>query len=474
MNDGQKKELTALLEQAGQVHLLRYWDSLNDEQREHLASQIKSIDWQTVLGWLRTAGEGFSKESLERLVPAPYKAAVPSTKEDKALYENARKLGETLLSGGQVAAFTVAGGQGTRLGYDGPKGTYPVTQIMHKSLFQVFAEGILRTQKKYGTCIPWYIMTSNINDSATRAFFEENAYFGLKREQLMFFSQGMLPAFDIATGKALLETPCSLALSPNGHGGSFEALRNSGALDDMKKRGIKVISYWQVDNPLIRQFDTLFIGLHSLLGSDMSSKALLKRDAKEKLGHFCLLDGKLTIIEYSDMPDVLLYKKDATGQLAFRAGSPAMHVISREFVERLTAAKLELQPHKASKKVKHLNENGDLVSPDKPNAIKLEFFLFDALPLAKNPLILEGDREDEFAPVKNAEGDDSPESSRRYMLNRAVRMLSQAGVKVPLKEDGSPDAVIELSPAIFGDADDVRANISIIPEIKPGSQLYIG
>ncbi len=474
MMDELKNELYKMLEQVGQSHLLKYWDSLNDAQKEHLASQIKAIDWPRVLEWLHTAEGGISKESLARLVPAPYKPAVPTSQEDKALYVQAREKGEAMLAAGQVAAFTVAGGQGTRLGYDGPKGTYPVTQLKHKSLFQVFAEGILRTQKKYGTCIPWYIMTSIINDSATRAFFKENAYFGLKAEQIMFFSQGMLPAFDLATGKALLEAPDSLALSPNGHGGSFEALRSSGALDDMAAKGISTISYWQVDNPLIKQFDTLFLGLHNLLGSDMSSKALLKRDAKEKLGHFCLLDGRLTIIEYSDMPDELLYKTDETGLLAFRAGSPAIHTISRSFIERLTATKLELQPHKASKKVKHLNENGELVSPDKPNAVKLEFFLFDALPLASNPLILEGNRQDEFAPVKNAEGDDSPESSRRYMLDKAVRMLRQAGVNVPLKADGSPDAVIELSPAIFGDADDVKANIAMIPEIKPGSELYIG
>ncbi len=469
-----KNELAAILKPVGQEHLLRFWDKLNAEQQGILSGQIKSVDWPAVIEWVRTAGEGFSSDVLEKLQPAAYKAAVPSNEDERELYDRALEHGISMLKAGQVAAFTVAGGQGSRLGYDGPKGTYRVSQLKQKSLFQLFAEGLIRNQKKYGKVIPWYIMTSNINDMATREFFRENDFFGLDEGQIMFFAQGMLPAFDIASGKALMDTCYSLALSPNGHGGSFAALKDSGALDDMKRRGIKAVSYWQVDNPLIKQCDPLFLGLHDILGSDMSSKALIKRDAGEKLGHFCILDGRLIIIEYSDMPESLLYRTEEDGRLAFRAGSPAMHVISPDFIERITGGKLDFMPHRALKKVAHIDEDGNSVKPSEPNAVKLEFFLFDALPLANAPLVFEGCREDEFAPVKNAEGQDSPESCRRLMLEKAVRMLEGAGISFPRTADGQPDAVVELSPALFGCSEDVRENISMIPEIRPGDSVYIG
>ncbi len=474
MSNTMKDELLSILEPVGQEHILRYFDELDDSGRQKLSSQIKSIDWPKVMKWTKEAGEGLSADALASVIPAPYKPEVPETADDKALYEKAIKRGVELLKNGKVAAFTVAGGQGTRLGYNGPKGTYPVSAVKHKSLFQIFAEGILRNQKKYGKTIPWYIMTSVINDAPTRAFFMEHNFFGLDASQVMFFTQGMLPAFDLSTGKALLESKDSLALSPNGHGGSFQALHDSGALKDMLAKGITTLSYWQVDNPMIRQFDPLFIGLHDISGSEMSSRALIKRDAKEKLGHFCLSDGKLIIIEYSDMPDSLLYRTDADGRLSFRAGSPAIHVLSTSFIKRITDGTLSLKPHRAEKKVPHLDENGTCVKPESPNALKLEFFLFDALPLANSPLILEGNREEEFAPVKNPEGQDSPDSSRAAMNARAARWMDAAGIPFPRKADGTPDATVELSPAIFGSAEDVKANAGMFPSIKAGDLVYIG
>ncbi len=473
MSKTDKNGLLELLVPVGQEQLLRFWDNLTESEQTKLATQIQSIDWKNVCQWTKEAGKELSDEEKNAVIPAPYMTEQPA-EADKELYARAIDAGLQLLKNGKVSAFTVAGGQGTRLGYDGPKGTYSISPLQNKSLFQLFAEGILRTQKKYRHAITWYIMTSVINDAATRAFFQENNFFGLSAEQVVFFSQAMLPAFDLKTGKALLETKSALALSPNGHGGSFQALRDSGALEDMRRKGVTTLSYWQVDNPLIRQFDPLFLGLHSITGSDMSSRALIKRDAKEKLGHFCLLDGKLTIIEYSDMPDSLLYRTDADGQLSFRAGSPAIHVLSREFIERITNGRLNLQPHRAIKKVPFVDDEGKSVKPETPNALKLEFFLFDTLPLANAPLILEGNREEEFAPVKNPDGQDSPASCRAAMIARAARWIEEAGLPFPRKADGSLDAVVELSPAIFGSAEDVRANKSLIPTIKAGDSIYIG
>ncbi|MCR4574831.1 MAG: UDPGP type 1 family protein [Lentisphaeria bacterium] len=464
-----KNALLKILEPNGQEHILKFWDTLNEKQRDQLAQQIQEIDWPTVTRWAQDALKGESAPiPFDRLTPAPYHALVPETDDEKAFQAKAYAHGVELLKAGKVAAFTVAGGQGTRLGYDGPKGTYKVSPAMGKSLFQIFAESLQRNQEKYGCKFSWYIMTSKINDAETRAFFEANNYFGLEKSQVMMFTQATLPAFGM-DGKALLAEKDSLALSPNGHGGSFAALRDSGALADMQKKGVTILSYWQVDNPLIKVMDPLFIGMHDLTQSDMSSRALIKRDYAEKLGHFCILDGKMIIVEYSDMPVELAKQEDKPGRLAYRAGSPAMHVLSVDFIDRITSGKLEFNPHRANKKVPYLDDNGNFVTPETPNAIKLEFFLFDALPLAKNPLVLEASREEQFAPVKNKEGEDSPASCRAAYLARGRKWLRAAGVVLP---EGME---VELSTKSFVDEDDVKAFVKggHLPPLKPNCINYV-
>ena len=464
-----KEELLKVLEPNGQAQILTYWDELDENQREQLAQQILEIDWPTVTKWAENALKGESAPiPFDKLTPAPYHALIPETEEEKAFQTKAYQHGVELLKSGKVAAFTVAGGQGTRLGYDGPKGTYKVSPAMNKSLFQIFAESLLRNQAKYGCKFTWYIMTSKINDAATRAFFEENSYFGLEKEQVMMFKQGMLPAFGM-DGKALLAAKDSLALSPNGHGGSFAAIRDSGALADMQKKGVTILSYWQVDNPLIKVMDPLFIGLHDMTKSDMSSRALIKRDYAEKLGHFCILDGKMIIVEYSDMPVELAKQEDKPGRLAYRAGSPAMHVLSVDFIDRITSGELDFNPHRANKKVPYINDKGELVAPETPNAIKLEFFLFDALPLANNPLVLEACRDEQFAPVKNKEGEDSPATCRAAYLARGRKWLRAAGVVLP---EGME---VELSTKSFVDEDDVKEFVKggHLPPLKPNCVNYV-
>ncbi len=477
MSDEIKRHLLSLLEPCGQTHLLHFWDSLIAAEKERLATQIQAVDWPKVTAWAKKLLDPAASEAggipFDRLVPAPYQPLHPETPKQEEFHKASIARGLEMLRTGKVAAFTVAGGQGTRLGFSAPKGTFPLTPLRHKSLFQIFAEGLLRLQEKYGTTIPWYIMTSHVTDAATREFFQTHGYFGLPPANVRFFAQANFPAFGL-DGKALLESPSSLVLSPNGHGGSFAALKDSGALDDMEARGITTLSYWQVDNPLTIECDPLFIGMHDLSGSDMSSRALIKREPKEKLGHFCLLDGHLTIVEYSDMPDSLLYQQEADGRLRYRAGSPAIHVLSTAFIRRMTGAdSASLQPHRANKKVPHITLDGAQVTPEAPNAIKLELFIFDALPFARNPLVLEGDRAEQFAPVKNKEGNDSPESSRDALLRRTQRWCQLAGIPFPQKADGSPDAIVELSPRSFVDAEDLAAAKDRLPPITAGAQLYL-
>ena len=471
------EELEGILAPCGQTHLLRFWNQLSPEQRDQLGDQIRSIDWAQVAQWIQAAlsEAGATTIPFERLTPAPYVPLRPETAADATRLQEARAAGEALLRAGKVACFTVAGGQGTRLGYDAPKGTYCFSPLRNKSLFQYFAEAILRNQKKYATTLPWYIMTSPANHADTIRFFELHQYFGLLPQNVRFFIQGTLPGFG-RDGKALLAAPDSLALFANGHGGTFAALKDSGTLDDLEARGIDYLAYWQVDNPMVTVCDPLFIGLHHLTGSEMSSRCLIKRDAMEKLGHFTLLDGKLMIVEYSDMPKELLEQRDSDGRLTFRPGSPAIHILSRKFIRRLTDGVFALKPHRADKKISFVDGQGSLVQPTAPNGIKLEFFIFDALPLANNPLILEADRAEEFAAIKNAEGNDSPESCRAALLERTAKWLEQAGVKVPRKADGTPDATIEISLRRAVCAEDVAALVKAgdIPKVfTPGSQFAL-
>ncbi|MFA5204845.1 MAG: UDPGP type 1 family protein [Lentisphaeria bacterium] len=468
-----KDSLFALLQPHGQEHLLHFWDQLDPAARRGLAAQLLDVDWAGMDEWIRDYVLRTPETALPPgLEPAPHYPLAPRTPAESALYDGARRRGETLLREGRVAGFTVAGGQGTRLGYDGPKGTFPVSPVRHKTLFQLFAEHLVRAQEKYGAAIPWFIMTSPGNDAATRAFFAEHACFGLKPDDVFFFIQGTLPAIGL-DGKVLLQAPDSLALSPNGHGGSLLALRQSGALDRLRKRHIEHISYWQVDNPLVQMFDPLFLGLHDLTDSDMSSRGLVKTGPLEKLGNYCLAGGKVTIIEYSDMPEALAGAKGPDGRLRFRVGSPAIHLLRRDFIERLTeGGRLRLPLHRAVKKVPCVDEAGQPAKIHHPNAVKLEMFIFDALPLANRPLILEADRAEQFAPVKNPTGVDSVESSQRLQQERNARWLEAAGVAVPRQAGGVLDCTLELSPRRFLDREDVAAAAPTLTPPAAGAAAY--
>lgn len=456
----------------GQDHVLRFADRLDESGKSKLAAQFDALD----LDLIRQLADEYvrNKPTLELptdIQPVQAYPRVPDP-DRRTLYAQAKARGEQLLKEGNVAAFLVAGGQGTRLGYDGPKGEYPVTPVKSKPLFQVFAEQLLAHSRDAGKSIPWYIMTSDANDAPTRAFFQKNAYFGYPPADVFFFQQGMMPAFGM-DGRMLLGAKDSLALSPDGHGGSLRALKRSGALDDMKRRGVEHLSYFQVDNPLVHVIDPLFLGLHDLTGSEMSSKTVPKADALEKVGNFVVGDGKLQVIEYSDLPESLARKANADGSLAFNAGSIAIHALRRSFIERLTSGgALQLPWHRAEKKVPYVNDAGEQVKPDKPNAVKLEQFVFDAIPLAANAIVYTTDRAEEFSPVKNAEGNDSPATCRRDQIRRAARWLREAGVEVPTRA-GEPDAVMEIDP-LYAVSDEQLKQRTPKQKVRNGAVIYFG
>lgn len=453
----------------GQGHVFSFWDRLADAQKSELLGDLELVNAAELPSLARLA----AGHEAAHAVPADLEPA--SVFPRSAVSSDVVERGRRLIAEGKVAAFTVAGGQGTRLGYDGPKGCFEISPIRNKSLFQLFAESVLATRAKFGGSVPWYIMTSPSNDAATRDYFAEQAYFGLPAEDVLFFQQGVMPAFDTA-GKILLDQPHRLALSPDGHGGSLLALAASGMLADMARRGVEHISYFQVDNPLVHCVDPVFIGLHDARGSEMSSKTLPKADDLEKVGNFAMSGGRLVVIEYSDLPESLARARNADGSRRYNAGNIAIHALSRSFVERLTAdrASFALPWHRASKKVPFIDlATGRRVEPAQANAVKLESFVFDALPLAGSPLLMETSRAEEFSPVKNANGVDSVDTARRDMSHRAARWMASSGFTIPVDSAGEPDGLFEISPLFALDADDLFARRLTVFPINREGRTYL-
>lgn len=458
----------ARLAAIGQEQVLAFWEDLSGSEQEELIADLKCLNLTELPALSRLAGGGgASPARADDLAPARVIRVAGASSAASAR-------GCELLSQGKVAAFTVAGGQGTRLGYDGPKGAFPISPVRNKPLFQLFAEFIIATGRRYRRRAPWYIMTSPANDGPTRAFFKQSSYFGMDPADVVFFQQGVVPAFDCA-GRILLDRRNRLSLAPDGHGGSLLALSRTGMLDDMKRRGVEYISYFQVDNPLVSCLDPVFIGLHDLHHSEMSSKSLPKADDFERVGNFAIRGGRLVVIEYSDLPKELALARNPDGSRRFDAGSIAIHVLSREFVERLTAdpSAFGLPWHRAVKKLPYVDlTTGQRVEPPEPCAVKLEAFVFDALPLANNPIVVETDRAEEFSPVKNATGVDSIETTKRDMIRRAARWLEAAGLRVPRTPAGEPDGVFEVSPLLALDAEQLREHHLPGEAIANGAKRY--
>lgn len=478
--------LRAELDKLNQSHVLRFYDALSQPQQQQLLADLASIDLARLPALIDRYVASDAPYALpDSIDPVPYYPTDPADPHrpwDRAKYKAA---GINLVAQGKVCAFTVAGGQGTRLGYDGPKGCYPAGAVSNKPLFACLAEWITAARKRFSNStskeanIPWYIMTSPINHDATVAYFKQHNHFGLPPSDVMFFPQGVMPSLALPDGKLLLAEQHRIAVNPDGHGGSLKALHTSGALADMRKRGIEHISYVQVDNPLVRVIDPVFIGLHATAedsSAEMSSKMIPKAYPEEKLGVLCKVNNRTAVIEYSDLPDTLANERRPDGVLRYNAGNTAVHVLSVAFVEKLnTSADFALPYHRAVKKVPYIDLNtATLVNPDKPNAVKLETFVFDALPLAERSIVLETLRQDEFAPIKNADGNDSPESSRKIQTNRAATWLSLAGLTVPTTPAGEPDATLELTPSTAIYPEDITETKNTIPQpIKPGTSLVL-
>jgi UDP-N-acetylglucosamine/UDP-N-acetylgalactosamine diphosphorylase len=455
-----KEQLLAQLRPFGQEHLLGFWDRLGEAQREELSRQITGLDLALLDRlYQRRNDRGDVRALAERASPPP--AIRLDSAQNPFTPEQARRRGMEALASGQIGAILVAGGQGTRLGFPHPKGMYRIGPVSKRTLFEILAGKLIAAARRSGTRIPLCLMTSPATDVETRAFFHEQRRFGLAEEDLIIFCQGTMPAIDEATGKILLEAPHRLALSPDGHGGMLAALARCGALDALERRGIRHLFYFQVDNPLADVCGPEFLGYHLLADSELSTQAIAKQDPLDRVGNVVQADGRLQVIEYSDLPEDIARRRNADGTLAIWAGSIAIHAMSAAMLRRLAGTAEGLPFHYARKKVPYVDVSGRQIAPPEPNALKFERFIFDLIPSAKNALVVEIDPAEGFAPLKNAPGAaaDTEEMVQRAMIAQHHRWLATAGVDV------AEGTAVEISPLFALDADGVKQ------KINPGTRI---
>jgi UDP-N-acetylglucosamine/UDP-N-acetylgalactosamine diphosphorylase len=415
------------------------------EQTRKLRQSFERIPFQEWRALKVLSQTAFKKQSLsiKRWTP-PACFMLRDRQTQSTLWQQAESRGVQHLRQGKVAALTVAGGSGTRLGFPGPKGLVPITPLKRKTLFQVFAEKLRAIERLHGVRMHWFIMTSADTHEATYEAFQTNHWYDAKYVHL--FRQGVLPAFTME-GICLLTNEPSVNYCPDGHGGVFKALASTGCLNKMLAYGIETLSYFQVDNPLVCIGDCNFLGLHLNRMSDFSTKVVAKTNADEKVGVFVDKGDALQLMEYSEIPEHLSVKKTEDGQLYFKLGNTAMHLIQRSFLEAMAKEKLPI--HITHKSMQYWHPL--LQSHCTASCQKLEYFIFDALPFAKNPLLFEIDRKEEFSPVKNAQGQDSLDTCMRDQISRWHRWFVNCGLNVDLgdKEINSTYR-LEISP-LFAD-----------------------
>ncbi len=464
----QYQDAVEILSANHQEHVLKFWNDLAEGRKALLLAQVADLDFTAIAKMrdLLARNKGATgKAEASAMSPAPV------TELQGEARDAAERIGSFEIRNGRVAALVVAGGQGSRLGYEGPKGCFPIGPVSGEPLFFFHVRKILALGRAWGSTIPLYIMTSQANDAQTRAFFAQHDNFGLDPKDVFFFTQSMWPALD-ADGRIILDEPGHIFMGPDGHGGTLSALERSGGLADMFKRGISSVFYFQVDNPLVEVADPAFIGFHLQNQADISIKVCAKRDPDEGLGVAVVRDGKTEIVEYTELTPEQKNERLPNGELKFKYGSVAIHVFSTDFLAR--EAEVGLPLHIAHKKVPYCDEAGKTVKPDKPNAFKFEKFIFDSLADARICACLAFDRAQEFAPVKNAEGVDSPATCKAALSAKWAGWLRECGIKVPCDANGAPKIRIEIDPVFAHSAEALKKQIAAKKlKINPSEDILL-
>ena len=395
-----------LLKMYNQEHIVNLLNKLEEPAKDELINQIKNIDFQQIKElYDNTKKEIEFKE--KKIEPLKYYDKQKMTPIEK---EEIESIGEKIIRNGEYAVVTMAGGQGTRLGHTGPKGTFKLDVYgKGKYLFEILCENLKEANKKYNTIIPWYIMTSKENNQETVDFLEKNNYFGYDKDSVIIFIQGELPVVD-EQGKLLIGKNMKIKEASDGNGGTYFSLRASGCLADMKEKGIKWIFIGSIDNALLKMVDTTLLSLAIKKGTQIASKSVAKANPKEKVGVFCKMNGHPKVIEYTELPENMAEEIDEDGELKFGESHIMCNLYTIDAIDKIS--KEPLMYHCAHKKNSYIDEEGKEVIPQEPNSYKFESFIFDAFELFDDITILRGKREDDFAPVKNREGVDSPKTAK--------------------------------------------------------------
>ena len=400
------QDIINTLKTYNQEHIINLLNKLEGKKREELIEQINNIDFHQIMElYDNTKKEIEIKEN--KIESISYLDKEKLTKDQKEEFD---KLGEEVIRAGKYAVVTMAGGQGTRLGHTGPKGTFKLDVYgKGKYLFEILAENLKEANQKYETIIPWYIMTSKENNEETVSFLEKNNYFGYSKKDVIIFTQSELPLVD-TEGKILINKEMKIKEASDGNGGTYSSLRASGALADMKEREIKWIFIGGVDNVLLKMADITLLGMGIKQGVQIASKSVVKANPHEKVGVFCKMNNHPKVIEYAELPEKMAEETDQNGELKYGESHIMCNLYTIDAIEKIS--KETLMYHSAFKKNAYIDENGREIVPTEPNSYKFESFIFDAFEFFDDIAILRGKREDDFAPVKNKEGVDSPKTAK--------------------------------------------------------------
>ncbi len=465
--DTRYQELYAKAKSYHQEHIFTFWNSLTLDKQITLLQQVEHVDFKLIADLYAERHKKISL--LDEIKPANFI-------DKHVLSDTIKRQGEEALRAGKYAVFLLAGGQASRLGFDGPKGCFPVTALKKKTLFQLYAEKILAANKKYNTTIELYIMLGEHNYDTSVQFFEAHDYFGLEKKAVFFFKQqGQMPAVDCETGDLLLAKKHELFFAPNGTGDVYRSLQKAELLKHMREKGIEFFHYVQIDDALVNIADPYLVGYHVSQKAEITINGIEKTDPNEPIGVVVQHGHATRIAEYIYMPPELSAKKNADGKLTFRAGSPAIFVMNVDFAER--AANSPYVYYSSKKKVPYIDDKGNLVEPEKLNAYKFESFNFDAFPLAKKVATLVGKREEEFGPIKNPDSSDNKSRPviQKMMTALFKKWLITAGISKDLVHHLE---VVEISPLLALAEEDLVKYVkghesSIEKQLKGKKKVYL-
>jgi len=401
VNDIEKAKM--LIKKYNQEHLLNFYEKLEAGKKQELLNQILTMDFELLNDLYNNINT--VKASKDDVTAIPYKDKTKISEKQMEKYKNK---GIEIIKNNKYAVVTMAGGQGTRLGHNGPKGTFMLELEPAKSLFEIFCDKLKIIKEKYNIVIPWYLMTSKENNKETIDFFEKNNYFNYPKDAIKFFIQGEIPMID-KKGKIILTEEGLIKNASNGHGGIFEAMFNNDIVKDLKNKGVEWIFIGPVDNPLVQMTDEIAIGYAVDENVLAVGKSIVKASPEEKVGVFCKRNNKPSVIEYTEITKEMAEETDENGELVFGESHINCNLFNIKAIEKIGDEKLPY--HTAFKKATYMNEKGEIIKPEEPNCYKFETFIFDAFEKLDNMGILRGIREEEFAPVKNREGADSPETA---------------------------------------------------------------